>query len=112
MKWYKVVIIGISIVLIIGLVGSLADIWSKRDVVSIRESRLFVVKKEHESLKKKLEEAKTVAFVEREARERLGLVQPGETVILLDKNGQSDVVEKGEAIPSIPKWKQWWQVFF
>lgn len=112
MKWYKLIIIGISIILIIGLCGSLADIWSKRDVVGIREEKLIKIKKEHEVLKKKLEETKTSAFIEREARERLGLVQPGETIVLFDKNGQSEIVEKGDAIPSMPKWKQWWQLFF
>ncbi len=74
---------------------------------------LAKVKSDNEVLKQKLSQSQTPEFVEREARDKLGLVKEGEVVILMDTPGVANsgqgAQEQGD---TIPKWKQWWRLFF
>lgn len=88
-----------------------------------KEERLEAVKKEvrglselRDGLAKELDWVKSDAFVEKEAREKLGLVAPGEKfAILPDKQEEVKAEEPAPApniTPKTPNYLLWHYVFF
>jgi len=110
MRRFQIILIVVSAFLILSLGSSVTDLWSRRDILTIRQAKLSELQKENGILKKKLQEVETPGFVEREARERLGLSKPEETVVIL-KDPQMEVRPASEE-DIRPHWKQWWEVFF
>lgn len=66
---------------------------------------------ENRDLKKQLEYVNTFEFVEKEAREKLGMSKEGETVIILPENIKELANRKEEKKEDVPIWKQWVQLF-
>lgn len=103
-----------TVILILGLYflwtlsRSTYDLWQRDErVKEVREKRI-AAEKENQELKKKLEFAQSPEFVEKQARDKLGLTKPGETVVILPplEATQTAVVE------NLPNWKKWLQLFF
>ena len=69
----------------------------QREITNIQE-QMNQLKANNDTLKKQLEQLNSEAYIEREAREKLGLVKPGEKIILEAKPG-----EKGSTIPDAAK---------
>ncbi|HCM82250.1 MAG: Septum formation initiator [Candidatus Gottesmanbacteria bacterium GW2011_GWB1_44_11c] len=109
------IILLVSIFMIISLSRSVVDLWERRNIVQEEQKRLSQLEKKHEELTKKLEMVQTSAFVEKEARDRLGMAKEGETIIIM---GESPLPQNtGKApqpgnSPMLPNWKQWWKIFF
>ncbi len=102
----------LGIIVVISLVGSIINSWKKKDIVKEREDILRHVEDQNQQLKKQLEEAQTPVFIEKAARDKLGLVKPGEIVVLLGKPVATGSVSlRGEREESV-NWKQWWRLFF
>lgn len=93
----------------IGIIRSVVTITQKRGIVAERKAVLTAEEAKRADLEQQLREATSSAFVERAAREKLGLVREGETVVIMDQtqaSGSSDINQ------STPSWKQWWGLFF
>ena len=106
-------IIGVvSLFVAVGLVRSIVDHWHKRTIVSERQEALRREEEQNRELIAKLEEATSAAFIEREAREKLGLVKEGDTIVLLDKSQTSSSNDQTSTEDSAPSWKKWWKLFF
>jgi len=62
----------------------------------------------------------TDTFKEKEAREKLGVVKPGEKVLVFpdNKEGESNILEEKtskdetQEIEKMPNYKKWWNFFF
>lgn len=107
----RLIFLLVGIVVIIGLFRSVVDLWQKRGIVNEREAELRQLQEEQSALIAQLEEATSSAFVEKVAREKLGLVKEGEIVVIMDKTETGDRrQETGEQ--DLPNWKQWWRLFF
>ncbi len=102
----------VSLVVSIGLVRSIVGHLTKQDIVGLQETVLTAEKNRKEELEKRLVEATSAAFIEKQAREKLGMAKPEDTIVLLDTpsagNGQAQ--DGGEKYA--PNWKQWWRLFF
>lgn len=109
----QILIIFGCIMAVIGLTRSIIELRGRSNMAEERQGELDKVKKENEELKKRYEEVQTPEFVEREIRERLGLVKEGETLVLVDKN-QSPRSEQpvSNSDPQLPNWKLWTKLFF
>lgn len=68
----------------------------------------------NEELKKQLEYVNSDAFIEKEARDKLGLGKAGETILILPENLEIIGVNQPEisANQSLPNWEKWWKLFF
>ena len=105
--------LGVGILVVFGLARGVWDLWMKRMIALERQNELLAVEKEHQNLLDRLTEATGSAFIEKIAREKLGLVKPGETVLIMPKaeerriNGKPDSDEQ-----LVPNWKQWLRLFF
>lgn len=84
----------------------------------VREAKKEVVglDEEQEELKRRLEFATSSAFIERTAREKLGLGKPGEYVVVLPQEeflkSLAPSPEEEEKLPEEPNWKKWLKIFF
>lgn len=109
----RLLIVGISLSVVVSLSRSVWRLWKKQDVVHEREVVLEQEKEVNIKLNKELDEAKTPQFVEREAREKLGMVKEGETVVIMpnDQYPISNIQIKSEE-DTLPNWKKWWRLFF
>lgn len=101
--------------LVVSLSKSVVDLWQRRTIVEQERKRLTEIEKKHDELQQKLETVQTPEFIEREARERLGMAKEGETIILMDETPFFQNGEGGGDMSissTLPHWKRWWQAFF
>ena len=101
----------ISIFIINGLVRSIYDIWSKRDLIASSRDQLEAEKRENERLKAQLEEAQKSEFIEEQARNKLLLVQPGEQTVLVPEDIATESADE-EKPDTRSNWQKWWDLFF
>lgn len=104
----------IILVLTINNLGhSIYTIWQKQDLIIQAQNDLNTQKKENGQLKKDISQANQPQFVEAEARDKLLLVKPGESTIIIPE-GQ---IAAGSSAPikpvdTRPNWQKWWDLFF
>lgn len=102
----------ISLILCVGLMRSLYAQIFKKDAVAERQSKIANEQLRNKELKQKLEEATSSAFIEKLAREKLGMVREGDTVVLIDT---SRVLNNTQISPDAKRksnWSLWWGLFF
>lgn len=102
----------VSFMIVISVSRSIGEAWGRGSIVQEREMALENATKKNDELKRKFEEVQTPAFIEREARDKLGMTKEGEVVVLLPEihsPDPNDLKNRGEDLPS---WKQWWKLFF
>ena len=95
-----------------GLIRSLWDTWRRGDQVGQRRAVLKKEQEKHSQLSKRLEEATSAAFVEQEARNKLGLTKDGETIILLGTPVPGDAQPQNTTQAPLSRWQLWWRLFF
>ncbi len=97
----------ISIELISSIIGNL----HRNDTLSQRQMVLHEEQSQNQTLKKELKEATSASFIERIARDKLGLAREGETIIFMAKPQVSD--NQTESLgPPQSLWERWWKLFF
>lgn len=106
-----ILVIVISIFIINGLVRSIYDAWSKKDLIVSAQKQLEAEKRENEKLKQQLQDAERGDFVEEQARNKLLLVKPGDQIVLVPDNiaTESSSDKKQDFRPN---WQKWWDYFF
>jgi len=83
-----------------------------QDVARIKNN-INHLEKEHEQLKRKKNYFQTEEFIRREAREKLGLTNKDDLVLVLPELPDLPEKRKGKQTPkNSPVWKQWWDLFF
>ncbi len=110
----RLVIIGVSAILVVNLSRSIWDLWRRRDILGERQSVLKRLEAENKRLKDELAYSESPFFVEQEARNRLGLGREGEAVVLLPKSQITNLNDQtnDEKEEMLPNWKKWWRLFF
>ena len=108
----KIAIIIIGTGLIISLSRNIYRLLKAEDQVKLAQQRLEKLEREHQELLEKREYYQSEEFVEQEARNRLNMGKPGETVVILPPN----ISETGEITSTpaleLPNWKRWLRLFF
>lgn len=97
------------------IVSSVKDLWfwsQKGSEVEKTQLKLETTIEEKNRLEKQLEYVKSADFVEKEARDKLGMSKPGETIVILPDNVEKIVGGQEEKKKvEIPNWKKWGQLF-
>ena len=106
---YLIVVVGLILVNN-GLIHSVIELWNKQNVVKEAQIKLDLEKKENEKLKDQLAYVQTNAFIENEARDKLFLVKPGESEVLISKDLLPSNRPKTISTPK-PVWQQWAGLF-
>ena len=114
-KKIVIVLAGIAAVFITwSLIGQIMTTLKSGDRLQEATERLHLLEVKNKELKKRLEEVKTPAFLEEQARDKLGLVRDGETIVIIPEeklNQVMGVTEKLEEI-KLPNWMGWLKLFF
>lgn len=99
------------------IVSFTRDLWvlrQKEKEITQSQLQLEKAKIGNKGLKEELEYVQSEAFIEKEARDKLGMAKPGETVLVLPQlEGIVNFVSFGEAEEKeLPNWQRWWRLFF
>ena len=107
---FKLIVLIFSIFAITQLSQSIYNLWLKKDIISGRLNALEEEYKRNLELKKKITETQNPLWVEAEIRNKLGLVLPGETLVLIETPppAATDSLQNTNQ----PVLKQWWELFF
>lgn len=106
------IVIVTSVFIINNLVQSIYNLWSKQDLLGKAKKELVEEKKKHAALQKELKWVSQDVFIEKEARNKLFLVKPGEKIVVLPRIAAEDSGAKGKKEKVDPNWKKWWDLFF
>ena len=109
-KIFFVIFILVSLVIINNLIHSVYTTWEKKDLIAVAQKNLEKEKEENLRLKSQLSVINSEQFVEKEARDKLFLVKPGEQKVLMPED--SNLKTQDKKYSQIPNWQQWWNLFF
>jgi len=110
-KTVILVIVTIALLLIIkNIVGSILTLRQNSRIVTTLKGKELEEQQKRQFLKQKLFSVNTPQFVENEAREKLGMVKPGEHIVLAPPaaNKQTKITK----VDNSPNWEKWWRLFF
>lgn len=99
----------VCLFIINGLVRSIYDLWSKQDLVVKAKNDLEREKKTNLELKNQLSYVSGNQFIESEARNKLLMLKPGESGVIVPP----DLIEKKapKKTPERPNWQKWLNLF-
>lgn len=105
-----ILIILVLLWLIKNIVASILTLTQNSHIVTTLSEQEKDAKKRKQFLEQQLYYVQTPQYIENEAREKLGLVKPGEHIVLAPPQVED---EKQRAVTdSTPTWKKWWNLFF
>jgi cell division protein DivIC len=110
-KLVRAVILITLVTMGIGIIRSVYTLSQKKGIIAERQSVLRGLITQNSQLQEQLREATSPAFIEQAARDKLGLVRTGETVVIMDKS-QILNPDSQKNLQELPPWKQWWSLFF
>ncbi|MDZ7586603.1 MAG: septum formation initiator family protein [Patescibacteria group bacterium] len=107
-KWGGWVLVGVLLVMMVRLGGNVWRLWKAGERIKQAEAEVDKETKENKQLKARLAQVQSPEFIEKEAREKLGLGKPGEEIVNLPKQEQESVRagEREEA-----NWRKWWKLY-
>ena len=107
-------ILGVIIVAI-SLVRNIVRAVNIRDRIKAEEVKVEVLRKEKEELEKKVAEAESDAYIEKQLRDKLGLAKEGEIILILPEDEIlrkiAPVFQEEEDLLPDPTWKKWLKLF-
>ncbi len=106
------VVIVLSVIIINSLVRSIYDLWRKQDLLARAKIELEQQKQENQRLKSQFSTVQKEDFVEKEARNKLFLVKPGEQEVIIPKELLDASTSAKPKADNTPNWKKWWDLFF
>ena len=110
-RLFRAVFLLICLIIAVGVIRSVVVVTQKRGIVEERRAVLVREQAKRAGLEAALREATSTAFIERAARDKLGLVKERESVVILDKSNLIGGTQ-GQPPADIPSWKHWWRLFF
>lgn len=115
-KYLKYVLLAGALFVIFSMGRNVLNLLEKGKAIDEARVRVEELKGEEKALLETKERIGTDQFIEREAREKLGLAKPGETVVVLP---DEEVLQKlaprieEETLPEeLPIWRRWVELFF
>lgn len=109
------------IFLVLILLAPIAFFYAKKTFFS-KDPRLLEIQKEVYGLREKkaflekaISDSEKREFVEKEARERLNMVYPGETVVVLPSDPSTSSGQEAQSkttIKNLPVWERWVEEIF
>lgn len=111
---YVFIVVGVLLSLL--LIRNIFNLVSSQDKIRQSQEKVAKLRDENERLRREKEQAQSPEFLEKIAREKLGLAREGETVVILP---DEETLKKLAPQPSedglgeqFPNWKLWLRLFF
>lgn len=110
-KIWAFLALGVGIIIAVNSIGNILKLSAAGSRLTEADQILAEKMAENTTLKARLEEVKSDEFVEREARNKLGMVREGETLVVLPQvEPDMPLTEATEGQDS--NWKRWWKLYF
>ena len=115
-RFIRILAFILGVFLTISLLRSIIDIWQKGGLLDKEEERLAKARLENEELTKEFERLQSPEYIEKQAREKLGLGKENEVVVVLpDEKTIKSFVPKidtsGDEVVNLPNWRKWFLFF-
>ncbi|MBI2036391.1 septum formation initiator family protein [Candidatus Microgenomates bacterium] len=111
-KIIAIIIFAFEAYLIITLSRSVWELWGKRDEYSKIQEKVAQLKEENNRRQSEARYVQTPQFIEKEAREKLNLVKPDETLVIIPQNVLKEATAAASPAPILAPWQQWLKLFF
>lgn len=111
-KLVNLIILIVGLFLIVNLTRSIWELLGAGDRIKEAENQVAKLRFKNDELKKQLSQVQSPAYLEKMAREKLGLAREGEVVVILPPNSQQGVGSEPVPEQNIPNWQKWWNLFF
>lgn len=115
-KYIRYIVLIVSLFLIFSISRSILGLLQKGKTLDEAKERVDALEEEQAKLLEMREVVESEEFVEREAREKLGLAKPGEVIVILPSD---DILrkfapkfEEEEFVEERPIWERWARMFF
>lgn len=104
----------ISVIILVSLVKTIFKTFQSGKRLSRLGVEVESLEQEKEGLEKVLAQRKSEEFVEKEARDKLNLVKPGETLVVLESPEDAEKPTEGveKDISQLSNPQKWWDLFF
>ena len=100
-----------GILAIISFSSSIRSLLKKDDLFIQKEEKLEELKNKNWQLEQTLKEVQSEEFIEKEAREKLGMGKNGEIVVILSES-KNQKIKKSKNQKELENWKKWYNLFF
>ena len=107
----RFILLIISFGLSFSAMRTIVDLWQRRDIMQERQAELTRKKQDNERLAGQLKEIGSEEYTEKVARDTLGLVKDGESIVILPGSGSRRGIGVSEATRTV-NWQKWWGLFF
>lgn len=108
-------IILISVFIAYNLIIQIFQALHSGDRLSLATEILYKLEVENKRLKERLEQTKTDEFIVEQARNKLGLVKKGETLIVIPEDKINQVLSASQSAKEeerLPNWVGWFRLFW
>jgi cell division protein FtsB len=106
-------IIIFSLYLIVSLSREIVDLIKKEKIIEEEQLKLEKLEVGTQVLREQLDYVQSEEFVEKEAREKLGMSKEGETIVILPEDFEEmvEASHKKNEPEELPNWKKWLSLF-
>ena len=106
----------LAVILLISTVRNIERVISIRNDVEKERQKVAKMEADNTTLQAQIAQAQGSDFIEKQIRDKLGLVKPGEAIVVLPDDNilrklAPQVIEEEETLPD-PNWKKWEKLFF
>lgn len=110
----RILVLVLGFYFIASLVQQILSLWKSEERIRIAQEEVEKARQESEKLAERLKYVRSEEFVEKEARDKLGMGKEGETVVVVPKDLIEKEVEKAEKEEpeKVPNWRLWKEAFF
>lgn len=110
----RILVLVLGFYFIVSLVQQILSLWKAEERIKIAQEKVEEAGRESEELAEKLKYVRSEEFVEKEARDKLGMGKEGETAVVVPKDLIEKEVEKAEKEEpkKVPNWRLWKEAFF
>jgi len=110
-KLYKPALLGFLLLTLFQLTKTLWNTYQAGQQVGLLEQEVEELRHEKQFYEEEVEDRQSDEFVEQEARNKLNLIKPGETVVVIKEpdmagQGQGEVAAARESIPIPEQWQE------
>lgn len=109
-----------GVYLIISLTQSIYSLTSKNDELEKANQKVEAELRKNSQLISQLSQSSDKKFIEQQAREKLGMSKPGETIVVVPEGAVSQIASISASLSAsfydrgdeTPNWQKWWNLFF
>ena len=103
----------ISVIVAYNLITQITEAIKSGERLSQSADVVYRLEARNRQLKEKLSQIQSPQFLEEEARNALGLVKRGETMVIIPEEKLKSVLGASQSAQiRLPNWLGWWRVFF